>query len=230
MGIVQPVRFSPGTRRVFDDEEVAVAQSIPFTIGARANCTDGVCGHVTQVVVDPLDQTVTHVVVEPNHREGLGRLVPLDWIQASGVDQVDLTCARADFDKLERAEETRFLPGVEGFSGFDPERVLLWPYFGGNTTVPVTVDTLPLGEVAVRPGDQVHATDGQVGQVEGLVVDRPTRHVTHVLLREGHLFGRKEVAIPVGAVASVGENDIALSLSKQEVADLPAVAFDRRSR
>jgi sporulation protein YlmC with PRC-barrel domain len=205
---------------------VAVSESIAFTIGAEASCTDGVCGRVTQVVVDPLNQAVTHLVVEPDHREGLGRLVPIDWVAAAGVDTVALRCTRAEFEKLERAEETRFLPGTEGYPGFDPEQVLVWPYFGANATLPVTVDTLPVGEVAVRRGEQVHAIDGQIGHVEALVVDGPTRHVTHVLLREGHLFARKDVAIPIAAVTSVGEDGIQLSLNKQDVAELPAVALD----
>jgi hypothetical protein len=49
--------------------------------------------------------------------------------------------------------------------------------------------------------------------------------VTHVLLQEGHPWGRKEVAIPIGAVTGV-EAGILLSLSKQEVEDLPPVAID----
>jgi hypothetical protein len=50
----------------------------PFTIGADARCTDGACGKVIRVVVDPVARAVTHLVVEPKHRHGLGRLVPLD--------------------------------------------------------------------------------------------------------------------------------------------------------
>jgi sporulation protein YlmC with PRC-barrel domain len=206
-----------------------MAESIPFTIGSEASCIDGACGRVTQIVVDPLDQTVTHLIVEPDHREGLGRLVPVDRVEAAGGDKVVLRCTRADFDRLERAEETRFLPGIEGYPGIDPEQMLLWPYFGGNTTVQVTVDSLPVGEVAVRRGDQVHATNGEIGRVEGLVVDGPTHHVTHVLLQEGHLFGRKEVAIPISVVTTVDEDGIRLSLSKQDVAKLPAVEVDHRT-
>ena len=80
--------------------------------------------------------------------------------------------------------------------------MLSWPYFGGNVSPPVTFDTVPLGEVAVRRGEQVHATDGPIGHVQGLVIDAGTHHVTHVLLQEGHLWGRKEVAIPISAVSS----------------------------
>jgi hypothetical protein len=44
--------------------------------------------------------------------------------------------------------------------------------------------------------------------------------VTHVLLQEGHLWGRREVAIPASAVTKV-ENGIWLSLTKEQVEGLP---------
>ena len=37
---------------------------------------------------------------------------------------------------------------------------------------PVTYDTVPLDEVEVRRGEHVHATDGDIGRVQGLVIDR----------------------------------------------------------
>jgi uncharacterized protein YrrD len=79
-----------------------------------------------------------------------------------------------------------------------------------------------LGEVTVRRGEPVHATDGDIGLVQGLVIDPSDHHVTHVLLQEGHLWGRKQVAIPISAVASTG-NGIELTIAKQEVQDLPPV-------
>ena len=86
----------------------------------------------------------------------------------------------------------------------------------------VTYDTLPSGEVAVRGGDHVHATDGGIGQVQGLVIDSGSHQVTHVLLQEGHVFGRKVVAIPVGAVTGAGENGIQLNITRQQVRELPS--------
>jgi hypothetical protein len=80
-----------------------------------------------------------------------------------------------------------------------------------------------MGEVAVRRDEYVDATDGQIGRVQGLVIDTVTHHVTHVLLQEGHLWGRKEVAIPIAAVTSIEEGRLRLSLTKKEIEDLPAV-------
>ena len=43
--------------------------------------------------------------------------------------------------------------------------------------------------------------------------------------QEGHLWGKKEVAIPIGAVKGI-EEGIQLTLTKREVQDLPAVDPD----
>ncbi len=96
---------------------------------------------------------------------------------------------------------------------------------GGNISRTITYDTVPLGEVAVRRGEHVHATDGGIGRVQGLVIDPRNHHVTHVLLQEGQLWGRKEVAIPIRAVASTGDG-IRLKITKQHVQDLPPVDVD----
>lgn len=77
----------------------------------------------------------------------------------------------------------------------------------------VTCDSVPSGEVSVRRGEHVHATDGDIGLLQGLVTDPGTGHVTHVLLQEGHLWGRREVAIPIGAVTGVNDG-IRLNITK----------------
>jgi uncharacterized protein YrrD len=72
----------------------------------------------------------------------------------------------------------------------------------------------------VRGGGHLHASDGNIGQIQGIVIDSGSHHVTYVLLQEGHVFGRKVVAIPVGAVTAVGENGIQLNIARHQVKDL----------
>jgi sporulation protein YlmC with PRC-barrel domain len=220
-----------------------MAGTAQFTIGAEASCSDGACGEVTRVIVDPVAEAVTHLVVEPKHRRDPGRLVPLDLIDAT-AGQIRLRCTTAEFGELDPAEETRFIPGTGSYAGYGPGQVSYWPYYGlgagglgiggvgmgmggmglvgGSPPQTVTYDSVPPGEVDVRRGDHVQATDGHIGQVQGLVIDRRSGHVTHVLLQEGHLWGRREVAIPVSAVASTSDG-IQLTITKQEVEDLPPV-------
>jgi hypothetical protein len=94
----------------------------------------------------------------------------------------------------------------------------------GNQDRAVITDVLPAGEVSVHRGDRVLASDGEIGRVQGLVIAPVDHRVTHVLLQEGHLFGRKEVAIPISAVTGVADG-IQLTLTKEQVKDLPAVGI-----
>ena len=208
-----------------------------FTIGAAAVCSDGPCGSVSRVVVDPVAREVTHLVVEPVHRAGLGRLVPLDMVE-SGDDDVRLRYTLAEFEKLPSAEETDFLPGGSGYDAYEAHEAYYWPYFGleggadprlALASAVETRDKLPAGEIGVRRGEAVHASDGEIGKVEGFVVDSAQGHVTHVLLQEGHLWGRKQVAIPIGAVEKLDQG-ITVKLTKDEIEALPAVGVTEHHR
>ncbi len=212
-----------------------MAEATQFTIGTEVRCSDGICGEVSRVVVNPVANAVTHLVVEPKHGREPSRLVPLDLLDAT-AGEVRLRCTTAEFGKLDPAEETEFLPGTDAYAGYGAGQVLASPYYGlgygvgsggvglGGESIAqtVTYDKVPLGEVEVRRGQHVHATDGTIGRVQGLIMDPSDHHVTHVLLQEGHLWGRKEVAIPISAVTGV-DDGIQLSIAKQQVQDLPPV-------
>jgi hypothetical protein len=213
-----------------------VPETTPFTIGAQANCTDGVCGELRRVVVDPVapvTPSVTHLVIQPEDHAALAKLVPVDLVDVdTTAGQISLRCSLEQFERLEPAEEERFIPG-SSVVGYAPGQALSLPYYGlgpgvagvGPDLLPmrVTYDTIPLGEVEVRRGEHVHATDGSIGRVQGLVIEPSGHHVTHVLLQEGHLWGKKDVAIPIRAVAKVDTEGIHLNTTKQQVADLPPV-------
>jgi sporulation protein YlmC with PRC-barrel domain len=234
------------------------AQMMPFRIGADASCTDGACGQVSRIIVNPVTREVTHLAVDPKHRSGPGRLVPADLVDAT-TGQIRLGCTLAEFQTLRPAQETEAVPDLDptghGHPGVQkplhlgggevwvpPEaRKLEAPQTlhlgGGEVWVPpdtgepeappqVTVDSVPSGAVEVHRGLIVCAIDGEIGQVQGLVVEPGARQVTHVLLQKGHMRGRKDVAIPIGAVTKIGTLLIHLSLTKHQVKDLPPVNID----
>ncbi|MGH3150975.1 MAG: PRC-barrel domain-containing protein [Streptosporangiaceae bacterium] len=179
---------------------------------------DGLAGKVTRVIIDPGTETVTHLVIEPGHLRGTGRLVPLDLVDTT-ADGIRLRCTVAEFGSLEAAEETELVEGVGGGLGVGGMEA---PMGIPSAVQTVVQDVVPLGEADIDRGEPVHALDGEIGRVEGLQVDPGDHRVTHVLLQEGHLWGRKKVAIPVSAVTKV-ENGIRLNLTKKQVEDLPPV-------
>jgi sporulation protein YlmC with PRC-barrel domain len=193
-----------------------MAQEVEFAIGARASCSDGPCGVVRRIIVDSDARTVTHLVIEPGRGTRAGRLVPVNLVDAA-AGEITLRCTIAEFDELDPADETEIVEGAG----------LGIPSLGGppplgipEPTQFVVEDVIPKGEAEVSPGDPVHALDGEIGRVQGLLVDPDDQHVTHVLLREGHLWGRKEVAIPISAVTGA-EEGIQVNLTKKQVEDLP---------
>ena len=195
-----------------------MAEAAEFVIGASASCSDGYCGEVSRMILDPADRTVTHLVIEPKHRGEPGRLVPVELASTVG-GEVRLGCTLAEFSRLEAADETEFV--ASGGAGDVPSPTGMAPMGVPHRLVAVTHDIVPLGETEVRRGEPVHALDGEIGRVEGFAVDPGDHRVTHVLLQEGHLWGRKEVAIPVSAVTGV-DDGIRLNITKQQVEDLPS--------
>jgi sporulation protein YlmC with PRC-barrel domain len=208
-----------------------------FTMGAKASCTDGYCGEVSRTILDPAARTVTHLVIEPRHRQTVGRLVPIELVDTT-AGEIRLRCTLAQFERLDAAEDVELAEGAGYGGGYgDAGAVQGYGDVGGmgvggsvsgmgigagigHRTRTVVTDAVPLGETEVARHDSVHAVDGEIGKVEGFVIHPGTHKVTHVLLQKGHLWGRREVAIPASAISSV-DDGIRLNITKQQVAGLP---------
>jgi len=210
-----------------------------FTIGSAVLCSDGACGQLRQVVIEPIDRVLTHLIVKSDGREKASRLVPLDVVESSApgmAEEIVLRCSLAEFETFERALETHFLAGASGLWGYRQEQMLTWPHYrlglGGSATDigtrTLTRDRMPLGGIEARRGDRVQAADGRIGRVQGLVVDRADHQVTHVLLDESHLWDQKRVAIPIGAVIDPQDitDGVRITLTKDQVRNLPPVELD----
>jgi len=82
---------------------------------------------------------------------------------------------------------------------------------------------VPKGELAIERGSRVEATDGQVGKVDELLIDPHDEHITYLVLREGHLWGQKDVTIPALQIDHIEDDTVFLKLDKHTVESLPAV-------
>ena len=207
---------------------------MPFRIGADANCTHGACGQLSRIIVNPVTREVTHLAVDRKHRLGPGRLVPVDLVDAA-TGQLRLRCTLAEFQTFSPAQEAESVRDLDPTGHAHVPQKVNWGLVGTSGSgvgvfarppkpqapPQVTVDFVPSGAVGIHRSLTVCATDGEIGQVQGLIVEPGGRLVTHVLLQQGHMRGRKEVAIPIGAVTKIGTLLIRLSLTKHQVKDLP---------
>jgi sporulation protein YlmC with PRC-barrel domain len=211
-------------------------------LGTPVRCTDGTFGELADVVIDPISRRLTHLVVRPGHEQGQARLVPVE-LAASGDNgsEVSLDCTVDEVTKLEPVHEYAYLrlgesPVEDPEWEVGVEDVLALPYYEADpygpspiydTNVGMAYDRVPKGEVEIRRASAVASVDGHdLGQVDGFVVDAEGQ-ITHVILERGHLWGRREVTIPIGAVATVETDAVTLSLSKDEVGSLPSVRVHR---
>jgi len=211
--------------------------STRLELGKAVRCTDGVVGELGDVVIDPVRKRVTHLVVRPHHGSGDARLVPVEL--AGGGDEggeIALRCTKEEVERLPNVEEFAYLRMGEvpvGDEEWDVgiEDVLALPYYestefgeyGGDLgqNVAFTYDRVPKGEVEVRRSSIVITADGRyVGDVDGFLLDDDDQ-ITHFVLERGHLWGRREVTVPIGAVAKVESDSVTVSLSTDEISALP---------
>ncbi len=219
-----------------------MSEGVELEIGAVVDCEDGECGRLLRVVIDSATDAITHLVVEPRDRRRgeKARLVPMDLVEAEDAHDVRLRCTLAGFEALPSAEVTEVTSGFDatttpskmvlfGLRGVGPQIAMAGTGLHGPIRIgphAVTEEDLQAGEGEVWRGQRVHAPDGPIGHVYGLVVDA-AGHVSHVLLGEGHLWGKKQVSIPIGAVKTVVDDGVYLNLTKKQVGDLPSVDLER---
>jgi sporulation protein YlmC with PRC-barrel domain len=208
-------------------------------LGSRVNCTDDAFGELADVVIDPTRQRVTHLVVDPDREQWLARLVPVELadLGKSGARGVTLRATVEEVRQLPPAHDIAYLR-LGDFPLEDPDwdvgiqEVLALPYYVYDLEpTPIdfalTYDRIPKSEIEIRRASSVASADGhRLGHVDGFLVDRDDG-ITHLVLERGHLWGRREITIPVGAVGRVETDAVTLTLSKDEVEALPEVPVRR---
>src|SRR5450759_748352 len=187
---------------------------------------------VIRVVVHVPD-AVVGLVAAP-HTE---YIVPVDVVTATTADTIELNCSKAEVEKMDPFVQTEYIeekmpqmyPDYGG-GYYGMGTLYYWPYASYDRTMRVPVEHLqiPPGELAVRRGTHVEATDGFVGKVDEFLVNPENGHVTHLVMREGHLWGQKDVTIPLSAMADTREGTVFLRLDKHQIESLPTVPVHRR--
>jgi sporulation protein YlmC with PRC-barrel domain len=188
-------------------------------------CADQPCGQSTNVILNPVTERVTHLVVREKTFPHTEYLVPIDLVIESTPHVIRLRCTSDVLKRLELFVETEF---VATDSYPVPDDYVLWPYSIPDAfEMPVEHERIPPGELAVRRGARVRATDGQVGRVDGFLVDPTSGHITHLVLREGHPWDQRDVTIPVSEIDRIEDDAVILKLDKHSIGTLPAIPVKR---
>ena len=158
-----------------------MSEAVSLTFGSSVTCDDGEGGELGRVVVDSYECAITHLVVGPMAQEHAGRMVPIDLVDAITPQGVRLRCTTARFEGLDPLQETEVrtastvdvesqwaeVRSMERFSrghvdlgmGLRPDRRL------------VADENIGEGQGEIWQGQHVHASDGPIGRVRGIVAD-----------------------------------------------------------
>lgn len=191
-------------------------------INVEVYCADGHCGVSTYIVLNPTTEKVTHLVVKEKKFPHTERLVPLDIVSETSPHHIQLRCTKRELTELAAFLETEFIrTEIPEYSG-DP--YMLWPYVLPQTeTIAVDHERISPAELAVHRGTHVEAADGGAGRVDEFLVSPLDGRITHLVLREGHLWGQKDVTIPISQIERIEEDTVYLKLNKHEIEELPAI-------
>src|SRR5262245_18676728 len=210
-----------------------------LALGSTVRCSDGAIRELADIVVDAPARRVTHLVVQPKRQHEDARLVPLELAGEDDDDGVALFCTAETLDGLQPVREYAYLP-----AGQQPDESAEWdvgvedvlvvpsvePLEMGepelDPNVNLMYDRVPKGEVELRLTSSVYSADEhRVGSVNGVVVGEDGL-ITALTLQRGHLWWRREISVPVDAIASL-ENDVAtLGVEKSDLKGFPS----RKSR
>jgi sporulation protein YlmC with PRC-barrel domain len=212
--------------RELSSAEAAPQETTPLQLGLPVRCTDGRVGSLSDVVIDPNERRISHLVVEaPN---GAARLVPAaHLVQGPAPGQaVFLSCSIEDVSSRPTIRSYSYV-GLEELSRVDDrsdigvEDMQIVPSFGATefgdfgadlwTGYAMTYDRVPPGSAELRRGSIAVSVDGdEIGTVEGFMVagDR----LTHVVLQPTRLTGTGEAAIPIDSVAAIATDRITVAV------------------
>jgi hypothetical protein len=204
-------------------------------LNAHVECTDGVFGRSIFVLINPVLDELTHLVVKENSSSS-EYIVPIEFVSDSSDDTITLRCNKAQLRMMDPFIKKQYIENKVPYTDSRASNMaygmgtFYWPYVTADRKVNVAVEqrAIPPEELAVSRGARIEATDGYIGKVDEFLVDQEKCHITHLVLREGHLWGQKEVVIPISAMKETQEETVFLNLSKHQVESLPSYPLNRR--
>lgn len=217
----------------------AAPEPTRLRLGGPVQCRDGKAGRLADVVIEPQDRRVTHLVVED--RGGEARLVPVDLLEHERKGRAaSLSCSKADLEAFEPIRSFAYM-GVEegpkdnGQADIGVEDMIPLPSLGDlelgaytagfEDSYGVTYDRIPHGSAELRRASSVVSADGdEIGHVEGLLL--VGTRVTDVVV-EGELPRTRAVAVPIDSIEAIETDRITVRVSQEVLHSLPTLRTRR---
>jgi len=188
-------------------------------LNAHVECLDGRVGRLENIILNPKTERVTYLVVRGNDLQNTERLLPERLVKEATHDTVFLSISKKKFEGMKNFIQEEYIPS--NITLYMAEQA------GWNMGTPAAVfverEAVPAGGLIVHKGAKVFATDGHAGKVDDFLVEKKTGRITHLILLEGHLWGKKDISVPVNQIDRYEDENIYLTIDKSGVEDLPII-------
>ena len=198
-------------------------------------------GKINRIVLDPITNEVTHIVVQKGWLLPEDKVVPFEMISSATEERVVLNEDIGDFEQLPPFEETHFIrapaedisqtrdtsdPDTPAYYWYPPPYGYIgYPAYGlGYSTWPPveTIRNIPEDSIPLKEGTKVLSSDGEhVGDIDRLFIEPDSSRATYFLISQGLLFKDRKL-VPVNWVRSVEEDEVHLGVSSRFLERLPA--------
>jgi hypothetical protein len=168
-------------------------------VNAKVYCQNKVCEITLAVILDPVNEIVTHLVVKERKAPHVQRLVPINMVDGSLNNIIHLKCDEVTLKDFPPFVELDYIQAsiprfTQAYGIFYMEPVVVVE----KKMAIVKHYHIPRNELTVNRGMPVYSAEGySVGKVDEFLVEQDGGHVTHLILRDGHLWGQKDIIIPV---------------------------------
>ena len=192
-------------------------------LNAHVECLDGRVGRLENIILNPKTERVTYLVVRGNDLQNTERLVPERLVKEASHDTVFLSISKEKFKEMKNFIQEEYIPSnitlyMAEQAGWD---------MGTPASVFVEHEAVPAGGLIVHKGAKIFATDGHAGKVDDFLVEKKTGRITHLILLEGHLWGKKDISVPVNRVDHYADGNVYLNIDKSGVEALPVIDTKR---
>lgn len=195
--------------------------------GADVFATDGRFGTLADVVIDPIADELTHLVVAPDDQLQQARVVPR-WLTSETDDGIKVELDVRHVKLLQRRLPGDFVraapPDRAEGDRFDDDlrfkTVLYHPYFEDPSCDPGAMTGVAMAELDLRCGsDVVSSNDRLLGRIVGFLIDDGLMRA--LIVRSGLAGFTHDVAVPIGLIADVVADMVLLDIDRHEFRALP---------
>lgn len=197
--------------------------------GAEVESTDRVAMRLTDVVVDPIDNTLSHIVVTPPGKHQSARLVPCWLVRAVG-DEIRVELDARHVRQLQRVLPTDFVRmprgAIETNATIRFRTVLNQPFFHDPRSEPAGASDLGFtrSECPLRCDDDVvSCNDRLLGQIRAFLV-REGR-VRAMVVGSGLMGFQHQVIVPTEAIAEYLPGMVVLDMDRHSFRKLEVTSM-----